>query len=207
LLKPGDRRDVPCILLTATACSEQFAAISQTWWLLITFITRQTQAFQNTLCADTDHLCPVPTHKCPCLLYYAFTTSAQKPRSTVEILSHPMLICVTEITAETLDLLLEKPRASIWNISVWSALPWKTVLGKETLEGQADGSTLTRRTWALRVPTHGSMLILVSSFTTQMPKELSTWSRKHTGKGLNKTDLTRSSGPSTCLCEHGENKL
>lgn len=68
-------------------------------------------------------------------------------------------------------------------------------LGKEALEGQAGESTLTRRTWTLSVPTHGSMLILVSSFTTQMPKEPSTWSRKHTGKGLNKTDLARSSGP------------
>lgn len=128
-------------------------------------------------------------------------------RSTAEILSHPMLIYVTEVTAGTFDLLLEKPTASVWNICIWSALPSEDRPGKGGCGRPAGESTLTRKTWALRVPTHGSMLILVSSFTTQMPKEPSTWSRKHTGKGLNKTDLTRSSRLSTCLCGHGENKL
>lgn len=36
------------------------------------------------------------------------------------------------------------------------------------------------------VPTHGSMLILVSSFTTQMPKESSRGSGKHVKKSLKK---------------------
>lgn len=199
---------MPWILLIATACSWQFAVISQTWWLLITFITQQTQAFQNTLCADTNHLCPVTTHKCPCLWHHIVTTFVQKPRSTAEILSHPMLICITEEHSQKLLTYYWRNPQLLYGISASGLpFPWKTSLGKEALEGLAGESTLTRRTWALRVPTHGSMLILVSSFTTLMPKELSTWSRKHTGKDLNKTDLTRSSGLSTCFCGHGENKL
>ena len=119
-----------------------------------------------------------------------------------------MLICVTEVTQQKLLTDYWRNLQLLYGVSASGlSFPQKTGLDKEALRGQAGESTLTRRPWALRVPTHGSMLILVSSFTTQMPKEPSIWSRKHTGKGLNKIDLTRSFALSTCLCGHGENKL
>lgn len=121
-----------------------------------------------------------------------------------EILSHSMLIYVTEVTQQKLLTYYWRNPQLLYRIFASGlSFPRKTGLGKGALEGQAGESTLTRRSWALRVPTHGSMLILVSSFTTQMPKEPSTWSRKHRGKCLNKIDLTVSSRPSTCLCGYG----
>lgn len=63
-------------------------------------------------------------------------------------------------------------------------------LGRQMWKCKEDGSTpaLEERSGSESVPTHGSMLILVSSFTTQMPKEPSTGSRKHTTKGLKEND-------------------
>lgn len=178
--------DTPCALLTATACSWQSAVISP----LVTFIAQQTQAFRDMFYVLTLPSCvqPQPTHAlASCIMLSPLLSRNPGPKHR---LSHPMLICVTEVTQQ--ELLTDcwgSPQLLYGICASGLPFPRKTGLDKEALRGQAGESTLTGRPWALRVPTHGSMLILVSSFTTQMPKELSTWSRKHGGKGLNETDL------------------
>lgn len=128
---------------------------------------------------------------------------SRNPGPQKKFCPYPKPICISldrSNTVGTFDPLLEKPTDSLVNICIWPTLPGKTSLEKEALEPSlVKKNTLTRRTLALSVPTHGSMLILVSSFTTQMLREPSTWSRKHTRKNLNKTGL---SGLSTCLCGH-----
>lgn len=109
MTKPGNSRDVPCTLLTVTACSmtaychlsDMVAAhylyhptdtgISEysSSFLISDFLGASPGVQDKELHADTDHLFQATSHKCSILLHYIVTTSVQKPRSTEEVLPLP----------------------------------------------------------------------------------------------------------------------
>lgn len=155
MTKPGNSRDVPCTLLTVTACSmtaychlsdmvaahylyhptdtgisEYSSSFLISWVPLLGSRTRSYMLIL-TICFK-----PHPTN----VLSSCTTLSpllSRNPGPQKKFCPYPKPICISldrSNTVGTFDPLLEKPTDSLVNICIWPTLPGKTSLEKEALE-------------------------------------------------------------------------